>query len=118
VRIRFRRFLLMLLMVGLPLQTFAAACMLTCAGQHLSTEVQAVAEDEAMAGCHRSEHAPPRSHDCKHCALCVLASALPIPASETAGWVKLAPFLQTHVAVLFSGFIPDGPERPPRASLA
>ena len=104
-------------MLGLPVQTFAAASMLVCASAHQAMPAQMASVDTAMAGCHESEPLPPQSHDCKHCTVCALASALPIPVTDTSRWAPIAPHFQPPSAVTFSGFIPDGPERPPRASL-
>lgn len=119
MRIRFHRFLLILLMLGLPVQTFAAASMLVCAAGHPAPlGHHATAATESMSGCHEPEPSPPQSHDCKHCTVCALASALPIPVSATARWAADAPTFQPLAAVSFSGYIPDGPERPPRTSLA
>jgi len=107
----------MLLMLGLPLQAYAAASMLVCASAHQAMPAQLATAGEAMAGCHEPEPSPPQSHDCKHCTLCALASALPIPATDTLRWAPIAPHFQPPSAVTFSGFIPDGPERPPRPTL-
>jgi hypothetical protein len=109
----------MLLMLALPLQGFAAASMLGCAFSH-----QTVAEPIAMAAetapCHGSEQpdAPPAQHDCKHCAVCALALTLPIPASDAPAILPAAHAYLSHPAASFSGFVPDGPERPPRLALA
>lgn len=118
MRTHFHRFLLILLMLGLPVQTVAAASMLVCASApHQAMPAQPVTADAAMAGCHESEPLPPQSHDCKHCTVCALASALPIPVTDTPRWAPFAPHFQPPSVVTFSGFIPDGPERPPRTSL-
>lgn len=118
MRIRFHRFLLILLMLGLPVQTFAATSMLVCASAHQAMPAQMASADEAMAGCHEPEPSPPQSHECKHCTVCALASALPIPATDSVRWTAAAPQYQPPSAVTFNGFIPDGPERPPRTFLA
>ncbi|MFP5409423.1 MAG: hypothetical protein ACLGG6_00470 [Gammaproteobacteria bacterium] len=118
MRTRFHRFLLILLMLGLPVQSFAAASMLVCASAHQAMPAQMAAADEAMAGCHESEPSPPQSHECKHCTVCALASALPIPATDSVRWSVAAPHFLPPFVVSFSGYIPDGPERPPRPPLA
>jgi len=109
----------MLLMLALPLQGMASASMLGClagGAEHVSPE----AEAPAMAGCHEQEppDAPPAQHDCQHCAACVLATALPIPVGEVATVTAIPIRYFSHPAAAFSGFIPDGPERPPRLSFA
>jgi hypothetical protein len=111
----------MLLMLILPLQAVASAAMLGCMlAQSPGSEPGALAE-EMMAGCHESSDqpdTPATSHHCTHCALCALASALAIPVADS---TPVAPpsvrFLPQSDAE-FSGFIPDGPERPPRPFLA
>ena len=118
MRTHFHRFLLMLLMLGLPVQTFASASMLVCVSAHQAMPAQMVMADEAMAGCHEPEPSTPQSHECKHCTVCALASALPIPATDSVRWTATVPQFQPPSVVTFSGFIPDGPERPPRTPLA
>ncbi|MFZ5574656.1 MAG: hypothetical protein ACOY5S_05550 [Pseudomonadota bacterium] len=108
----------MLLMLVLPVQTFAAAAMLVCASAHQAGPAQMqMAADAAMAGCHEPEPLP-QSTDCKHCTLCALASALPIPVADAARWGEPVPHFQPSSVVHFNGFIPAGPERPPRTPLA
>lgn len=116
VRAHFHRFLLMLLMLALPLQGFAAAAMLDC----MVVPPASVDTDGMMSGCHEPEppDTPPAQHDCKHCAACVLGSALPIPVSDSPVMLSLRYSFSLSSAATFSGFIPDGPERPPRPALA
>ena len=109
----------MLLMLALPLQALASASMLGCALAHEAAPEPMAMADGMMDGCHEPEPADqtPEQHDCKHCAACMLGSALPATVESTA----IAPVPQRHAAqpaALFSGFVPDGPERPPRISLA
>ena len=121
VRARFHRFLLMLLILALPLQAFASAAMLGCGSfSHQAMMEQMAMADEAMAGCHEPEQpdAPSTQHDCKHCAACALGAALPIPVADIPAIMPAPIHFISHPAASFSGFIPDGPERPPRISLA
>jgi len=123
VRFHFKRFLLILMMLLLPVQTFASAAMLGCAFSHQgpSSAPEMAMAGEAMPACHEPEQsdAPPAKHNCKHCAACYMASALPIPAAVI---VPLAPVphsvIVPSVSPSFVGFIPDSPERPPRSCLA
>lgn len=121
MRILTHRFLLMLLMLALPLQTLAAASMMACAMpqqaviEHIEHTAMA---GESMAGCHEPEPSPATPHNCKHCATCALASVLPIPAFDTAAIIPAAQSYALQPAVAFSGFVPSGPERPPRAAFA
>lgn len=118
MRAAFRRFLLLTLMLVLPLEAWASTTMLACAFSHGVPAQQAALSE--MPPCH-GEPQPdtaPADHTCTHCAACVLASAVPVPTT-------LALPVQLHGAVplprlsaAFSGFIPEGPERPPRTSHA
>jgi hypothetical protein len=115
VRTHLHRFLLMLLMLALPLQALASAAMLGCAFSHAAAEPIGVANG-MMAGCHESDQpeAPPAQHDCNHCAVCALGSAPPIPVGDTLAIMPATPSYTSHPAASFSGFVPEGPERPPR----
>lgn len=110
----------MLLILALPVQTFASAAMLGCAFSNQATAEPMAMADGMMAGCHEPEHPdnPPAQHDCKHCAACALASVLPIPITESVAIVPLSIRFVSPPAVSFSGFVPSGPERPPRLFLA
>jgi len=112
------RFLLMLLMLTLPLQGLASASMLGCASS--AAQASQAAEPMRMTACHEQAPSdmPPAPHDCKHCAACVLATALPIPISAIPAILPVAIHYLSHPAASFSGFIPDSPERPPRLALA
>ncbi len=119
VRTRFPRFLLILLMLAVPLQTFASVAMLDCLVAP-SPAAAAQPADAAMADCHEQEQqpgSPSASSDCAHCAACALASALPIPAAGVASPAPAAHRYTPHPAVAFGAFVPDGPERPPRPIL-
>lgn len=121
MRARFHRFLLMLLMLVLPLQAVASAAMLDCMHSHPATVEPMAMAGEMAAACHeqsQSDGAPAAQHDCKHCAACALASALPAPSSGAPAVLPQPTRYAQHAAESFSGFIPDGPERPPRTSLA
>jgi hypothetical protein len=109
---------LLLLMLALPVQTFASAAMLGCALPHQAAMAQMVMADNGMAGCHEPEQPAPTSHNCKHCTACALASVLPIPAADTLTVVPVRQSFASHPAASFSGFVPEGPERPPRPDLA
>lgn len=120
MRARFHRFLLLLLMLALPLQGFASASMRGCTLSDPAPEPEVTAVG-MMADCHETEpsdHHPRAQHDCKHCAACALGAALPVPVAGTAA---IAPAPSRYAAQpdsVFSGFVPDGPERPPRPILA
>lgn len=110
----------MLLMLILPLQTFASAGMLGCVSAHPATLERVAAVDEVMAACHeqKQQNAPAVQHNCKHCAVCALASVLPVPTIATPALIPDADRFTSELSTPFGGFIPDGPERPPRPPLA
>jgi hypothetical protein len=110
----------MLLMLALPLQALASASMLDCTLLHEAAPQPLAPADAMVAGCHEFEPAgqAPEQHDCKHCAACVLGSALPVPMFDGAAIAPVPQRYPAQAAALFSGFVPDGPERPPRPALA
>lgn len=107
-------------MLTLPLQALAATSMLDCAFSHQAAAEPMAMADAMMAGCHEPEQpdAPPLQHNCKHCAACALASVLPMPITDRLAIAPVQQSFASHPAVAFDGFVPDGPERPPRADLA
>ncbi len=113
----------MLLMLALPLQALASASMLGCAFAHPATVAGVALVDATMTTpCHEAEPtpapAPAAQPDCKHCASCALASALPIPAADVPADVPAVCRYGDLSLQPFSGFVPDGPERPPRPTFA
>jgi hypothetical protein len=118
MRARLHRFLLLLLMLALPLQAFASVSMLRCAFAHEAAPQGMAMSAAAVATCHDTEPAdtPPAQHDCRHCAACCLATALAIPTFGTLAIMPVSTAFVAQPAAAFSGFIPDGPERPPRTS--
>lgn len=104
-------------MLALPLQALASAAMLACAVPQADVaHVMAAADGH---GCHDSgaPEIPAPTHDCKHCAACALGAMLPIPGTDRAAALPVAG-PAAHPAGVYAGFIPDGPERPPRPFLA
>ncbi|MHB1213990.1 MAG: hypothetical protein ACYCY9_03285 [Thiobacillus sp.] len=120
MRTRFHRFLLTLLMLALPLQTFASATMLDCGFSDQASAEPMAMPDARVAGCHEPEQPdnPPAQHDCTHCAACALGSALPLPVTASVAIEPLSNRFISPPAASFSGFVPSGPERPPRHVLA
>lgn len=117
MRASFHRFLLFCLMLALPLQGFAAATMLSCALGHGSAPVAV----EAAPSCHTEPPAPdtpPARHDCAHCAVCLHASALPIPVTLDLPAVSVPLAYASRPVAVLSSHVPDGPERSPRPVLA
>lgn len=106
-------------MLALPLQALASAAMLECAGLHAGGHEAPAVSTGAMDGCHDSDapDTPAPVHDCKHCAVCALGAVLPIPSADHAAPPPVAS-PDAHPDAVYSGFIPDGPERPPRLFLA
>lgn len=118
MRAAFRRLLLLTLMLVLPLEAWASATMLACAFSHGAPAQQTALSD--MPPCHsepQSDSAP-ADHQCTHCAACVLASAIPVPAVIALPAAPRAHVQLPPLSAAFSGFIPEEPERPPRTSHA
>lgn len=125
MRFPYKRFLILLMMLVLPVQTFASAATLGCAFLHQgSSAAQHVAQmdsAEAQSACHTPEQPDPQpaQHDCKHCAACYMASALAIPSMSIPPAAPLSPSVIIPLTpTSFIGFIPDNPERPPRTLAA
>jgi hypothetical protein len=120
VRAHLHRFLLLLLMLVLPVQTFASAAMLGCALQDQAAVAPMAMADAMTVSCHEPElpDTPPAQHECTHCATCALASALTLPAADTLPVIPVQQNFTSRVAANFSGIVPEGPERPPRTHLA
>ena len=113
-------------MLVLPVQSFASAAMMGCVfvyqGQSTfqNMEQQAMS-GEALAACHEPEQQTgksPKSHNCKHCAVCHAAVTLMVPTVDAAPIVPLAHCVVPYADDTFVGFIPDSPERPPRLAYA
>ena len=121
MRFPFKRFLILLMMLVLPVQSFASAAMLGCAFSHPgpSSAPQMAHADiaDALPACHTPEQTDvkPAQHDCKHCAACDLASALPIPSVFVPAIAPASHSVIVHADVAFFGFIPDSLDRPPRS---
>ena len=105
------------MMLALPLQAFASAAMIGCSMmQHAAMPIQA--GDTVMSGCHESApqpDSPTSQHSCMHCAVCYLSSIPLLPTISPLSGLPAADAIIPHAATWFSGYIPEGPERPPRA---
>lgn len=108
------------MMLALPLQAFASAAMIGCSMmQHAAMPIQA--GDAEMSGCHESAPQPdsvPAEHSCAHCAVCYLSSIPLLPTITTLSALPAVSAMIPHAATAFGGYIPEGPERPPRAHFA
>jgi hypothetical protein len=118
VHTRFRRFLLMLLVLVLPMQAWASASMLDCALAQQQAERSAVAEHNERCHDADSDAPVPEQHDCQHCSACMLGATLPPPAMALAIGVALTERYEPGADAVLAAFISDGPERPPRNHLA
>lgn len=120
-----RRFLLVFLMLALPLQAFASVALFACEHTRSHGMTTPAGQDPmhaAHGGCHEAAPAKPAKatadHQCSHCAACYLGAAFPLPAAFTTAAAPLPYSPPLQFAETFSGFIPEGPERPPRSRLA
>lgn len=132
---RFKRFLLIFMVLALPVQAFASVAVLGCEFSRLGNPAvlgemhKATLNDHsdtghhashAMNGCHEASDqtdTPTGAHKCSHCAACYLAAACPIPFVPTSRVIAIPYTAHLQQAEFFNGFIPEGPERPPRTSL-
>ncbi|MCA1978323.1 MAG: hypothetical protein LDL19_03720 [Thiobacillus sp.] len=116
MRASFKALLTLCLMLALPLQGYAAATMLSCAFGHGSAPPAV----ETAPSCHTTEtpDAPPARHDCAHCAVCLHATALPIPMVAALPEAQSVRDYASVPATVLASHVPDGPERPPRSDLA
>lgn len=116
-------------MLTLPMQAMAyvamQACVLSEPDASMQTTHSMAMAGDAMASCHEMADAeslpaqhPSTQHDCKFCAACGLASALPADVAVRMPVIPMPQAFSPQPAAAFSGFFPDGPERPPRAVLA
>ena len=131
----FRRAVMFLLAVALPLQGVAAATMISCApGQHDHGSGHFRSHDHRSASSAVAEHShaaktSPHSHDgkrdlskasqhkCSACASCCTGAA--VPSEEvTFDTVKSTDHFAPLVARRVPAFVTEGLERPPRAFLA
>jgi len=122
MRFPFKRYLILLMMLVLPVQTFASAAMLGCAFSHQGSgsaaKMAQMDHTEAMPPCHVPDAPPaPEQHDCTHCAACYMASAMALPTMFVPPVTALTHgSLPSFAPSSFIGFIPDSPERPPRTT--
>ncbi len=110
------------MMLALPVQAFASVVLLGCEFAHddaaMQTAIDMSSASHAMHGSHEAPREQPvpsvGEHQCSHCAACYLAAAFPIPAAIGTAVAPIPYSPHLSIAETFSGFIPEGPERPPR----
>jgi hypothetical protein len=126
---RLHRLLTLLLILALPVQSWAAAGMVHCAAMHRAQATAAGAHHSHHHQQHAtSSHAAPdlpghaavsdlSTFKCSACAACCIAAALPAtaPAFNVVPASTMPLFFLTVARVQFQT---DGPERPPRPFLA
>ncbi|ASW02693.1 hypothetical protein CJU94_32115 [Paraburkholderia aromaticivorans] len=132
-------FIVLLLVLSLPVQSFAAVSM-KCESSHSVDDGASAGHEHAgpmarrhdhaamvadqagtLAGAHLQHHGPaggePHAHACSTCASCCFGGALPVTpvASVSANALHFA--VPPPPAVRAASFLTDGVERPPRISL-
>lgn len=70
---------------------------------------------KAAPASHKSKHA---KGDCPTCAKCCLLAAAPPPMPSPASSLPVSRVAFATASIFIPSFLPDGPERPPRFSLA
>lgn len=73
-------------------------------------------DGKAAPASHKSKHAKGECPTCAKC--CLLAAAAPPPALVPASSIPVSRITYAATALFIPSFLPDGPERPPRFSLA
>lgn len=109
----FKTWLILLLIAAVPLQAVAAGAMRLCAASPAVAVAAACQHHAAQSAA--EENTPPAKHPaCGACASCCLGALMApcpaLPAAARTGAQRVA----TANAALLTGFIPDGPRRPPR----
>ncbi|MCA1859905.1 hypothetical protein LE191_07230 [Janthinobacterium sp. HSC-3S05] len=114
----FKTWLILLLITAVPLQAVAAGAMLACApfAAAPATAVPAACQHHAADSAGTPEdNKPPAKHPAcgacsSFCAGALMPPCLALPAVPCTGAQQVA----IATATLLTGFIPDGPRRPPR----
>ncbi|WP_215404426.1 hypothetical protein [Janthinobacterium sp. JC611] len=108
----FKTWLILLLIAAVPLQAATAGAMRRCAGSP-AVAVAAACQHHAAPSA-AEENTPPAKHACGACASCCLGALMaPGPALPAAACIG-AQRVTITTPTLLTGFIPDGPRRPPR----
>ena len=124
----FKTWLILLLITVVPLQAAAAGAMLLCAplaSAHASPGVtmaaacqhhaaQSAAVPDSASKTPEEEKAPVKHPACGACSSFCLGALMPSSPALPAAAVNGAEHAAISIATLLTGFIPDGPRRPPR----
>jgi hypothetical protein len=124
----FQTLLLWILMIALPMQATAAVMKASCGSSHHAMQADHMHSDHVSASTDLACKGSPAAnadksieHDghstCSACASCSVAAAPPSAHVKTA---EFNTFIKSALASssVLAGFIPAGPERPPRSFLA
>ena len=119
----FKTWLILLLIAAVPLQAAAAGAMRMCAPlaaspaaamaaacPHHAAQSSAITDSAETPA---ENKAPAKHPACGACASCCLGALMPPCLVLSAGCTG-AQHVTTATAALLTGFIPDGPRRPPR----
>ena len=116
----FKTWLILLLITAVPLQAAAAGAMRTCAALTASpaamttTACQHHAAQPHSASTPKDIKTPAKHPACGACSSFCLVALMPPSLALPAVVVNGAQQVTTTTAILLTGFIPDGPRRPPR----
>ena len=72
--------------------------------------------NDSFKPCHSDQQTGKISHDCAKC--CLIGAAAPPPSSFSSQSLTMTRSIFITPSYFLSGFIPDGPERPPRSDLS
>jgi hypothetical protein len=118
----FKTWLILLLIAAVPLQAAAAGAMRLCAppgATHASFAAAMTAacqhhDAQSSAGTPEENKTPAKHPACGACSSFCLGALMPPGLALPAAPVNGAEHAALSTATLLTGFIPDGPRRPPR----
>ncbi|KKO64842.1 hypothetical protein VM94_01546 [Janthinobacterium sp. KBS0711] len=117
----FKTWLILMLITAVPLQAAAAGAMRTCAAPAAAEMMAACQHHDAQsstvphsASSPENSKSPAKHPACGACSSFCLGALMPPGLALPAVVVNGAQQVTTATATLLTGFIPDGPRRPPR----
>jgi len=118
----FKAILLIALLLMLPVRGFAAVTMQT--NDHQGHAMSLPQQDASVAMAHDHDHSQNDQHDhnkqadtCNACGACCTGAVPSNFSSDIAAKLISSSEIIAYLAQPYRGFIPEGPERPPRLTL-
>jgi len=121
----FKRLLIWIMLIALPLQSYAAASMIYCAPNHHGMAASSMADEHSQHAHHHDagatddhsgkDHTPQKSADkCSACSSCCLGTGATSAFKTDIATPSGSPVLVSHPIDAFASVIPEGLQRPPR----